>query len=127
MTQLTELASFYLYCAVRFLFEQHRESEIDSLIPDIPQFCGVVQDCLYASDMNEDAQRAIFANTIRCLQYVELTDNVCRQELLKTLRFLLSLTVGANYRLVVHSQNVYTLLQALLNVLDTESSFLRWV
>ena len=77
--------------------------------------------------MNEDAQRAIFANTIRCLQYVELTDNVCRQELLKTLRFLLSLTVGANYRLVVHSQNVYTLLQALLNVLDTESSFLRWV
>ena len=52
---------------------------------------------------------------------------MCRQELLKTLRFLLSLTVGANYRLVVHSQNVYTLLQALLNVLDTESSFLRWV
>ncbi|KAM7458890.1 hypothetical protein BLSTO_00355 [Blastocystis sp. subtype 1] len=127
LTELTELSSFYLYCAVRFLFEHGRESEIDSLIPDIPQFCGIVQNCLFSATMAASTQRVLFTNTARCLQYLEVTDDVCRQELLKTVRFLLSLTPGSNFAVLIDCRVVLILLQALLNILDTESSFLNEV
>ena len=126
LTELTELSSFYLYCAVSFLFEHGRESEIDSLIPDIPQFCGIVQNCLFSATMTASTQRVLFTNTARCLQYLEVTDDVCRQELLKTVRFLLSLTPGSNFAVLIDCRVVLILLQALLNILDTESSFLKW-
>lgn len=84
LTQLTSLTSFYLYCYVRYLFEQQREQEIDFLIPDIPSFCDIVR-----SASENASQPQVFFALERCLQYLDISDPACKDAVLQLLRQLL--------------------------------------
>ena len=114
LTQLTSLTSFYLYCFVRFLFEQHREQEIDSLIPDIPSFCDIVR-----SASENASQPQVFFSLERCLQYLDISDPTCKNAILQLLRQLLM-----NPKIT--TEEASALLSALLNLLDDENAFLRY-
>lgn len=122
---ISTLRSFYLYSLVRFLFEQKHESEIDTLIPDIPQFCEKVRDCAKIVEMDKSIQAIVFRNYIRCLQYIDVSDDICRSIVLNLIRHLFSLPSGNQIDLIINSQNVHILLQSLLNILDSEFAFIR--
>ena len=115
LTQLTSLTSFYLYCYVRYLFEQQREQEIDFLIPDIPSFCDIVR---FASE--NASQPQVFFALERCLQYLDISDPACKDAVLQLLRQLL-----VNPKIT--TEEASALLSALLNLLDDENAFLRYV
>ena len=115
LTQLTSLTSFYLYCYVRYLFEQQREQEIDFLIPDIPSFCAIVR-----SASENASQPQVFFALERCLQYLDISDPACKDAVLQLLRQLL-----VNPKIT--TEEVSALLSALLNLLDDENAFLRYV
>ena len=121
LTQLSSYTSFYLYAIVRYLFEQKRESSIDDFIPDIPAFCNLISSSAF--DLSTDCR--VFRNLLRCLQYLEVSDAVCKTEVLKVIRYLLSIPVGIREDLVVQEEHVHVLLQALLNLVDSEPAFLR--
>lgn len=115
LTQLTSLTSFYLYCYVRYLFEQQREQEIDFLIPDIPSFCDIVR-----SASENASQPQVFFALERCLQYLDISDPACKDAVLQLLRQLL-----VNPKIT--TEEASALLSALLNLLDDENAFLRYV
>lgn len=115
LTQLTSLTSFYLYCYVRYLFEQQREQEIDCLIPDIPSFCAIVR-----SASENASQPQVFFALERCLQYLDISDPACKDAVLQLLRQLL-----VNPKIT--TEEASALLSALLNLLDDENAFLRYV
>ena len=115
LTQLTSLTSFYLYCYVRYLFEQQREQEIDFLIPDIPSFCAIVR-----SASENASQPQVFFALERCLQYLDISDPACKDAVLQLLRQLL-----VNPKIT--TEEASALLSALLNLLDDENAFLRYV
>lgn len=115
LTQLTSLTSFYLYCYVRYLFEQQREQEIDFLIPDIPSFCDIVR-----SASENASQPQVFFALERCLQYLDISDPACKDAVLQLLRQLL-----VNQKIT--TEEASALLSALLNLLDDENAFLRYV
>ena len=115
LTQLTSLTSFYLYCYVRYLFEQQREQEIDFLIPDIPSFCDIVR-----SASENVSQPQVFFALERCLQYLDISDPACKDAVLQLLRQLL-----VNPKIT--TEEASALLSALLNLLDDENAFLRYV
>ena len=115
LTQLTSLTSFYLYCYVRYLFEQQREQEIDCLIPDIPSFCAIVR-----SASENASQPQVFFALERCLQYLDISDPACKDAVLQLLRQLL-----VNPKIA--TEEASALLSALLNLLDDENAFLRYV
>ena len=115
LTQLTSLTSFYLYCYVRYLFEQQREQEIDVLIPDIPSFCDIVR-----SASENASQPQVFFALERCLQYLDISDPACKDAVLQLLRQLL-----VNPKIT--TEEASALLSALLNLLDDENAFLRYV
>ena len=115
LTQLTSLTSFYLYCYVRYLFEQQREQEIDFLIPDIPSFCAIVR-----SASENASQPQVFFALERCLQYLDISDPACKDAVLQLLRQLL-----VNPKIT--TEEASALLSALLNLLDDQNAFLRYV
>ena len=115
LTQLTSLTSFYLYCYVRYLFEQQREQEIDFLIPDIPSFCDIVR-----SASENASQPQVFFALERCLQYLDISDPACKDAVLQLLRQLL-----VNPKIT--TEEASALLSALLNLLDDENAFLMYV
>lgn len=121
---MTSLTSFYLYNAIRFYFEHQCEDAIDQLIEDIPQFCQTIQDTATSTSMDPEVQEAVFTNQIRCLQYLETVDSVCRDELLRVIRFLVSLSPSIHLDLLFKKDTIHTLMQSLLNLLDTEALFL---
>lgn len=121
------LETFYIYSLVRFLFEQKRESEIDRIIPDIPQFCEKIRQSLLRSNSDESSQFLVFRNNIRCLQYLDISDDMCRSHILNLIRSLFSLHVENRTDLIINFDNVHILLQSLLNVFDSDLSFLRFV
>lgn len=121
VSQLTSLTSFYLYSAVRYFFEHQLESSIDQLISDVPVFCGHIRD----SVSSEDTDKIVFRNMIQCLQYLDVSDEICKNEILHLVRHILSIPAGVRMDLVIESDHVHVLLQALLNLLDGEASFLR--
>lgn len=121
VTQLTSLTSFYLYSAVRYFFENQLESSIDRLISDVPIFCGIIRDAV----SSEDTDKIVFRNMIQCLQYLDVSDEICKNEILHLVRHIFAIPTGIRMDLVIDSEHVHMLLQALLNLLDGEASFLR--
>ena len=120
------LETFYVYSLVRFLFEQKRESEIDRIIPDIPSFCEKIKQSLLRSNADESSQFQVFRNHIRCLQYLDISDDMCRSHILNLIRSLFSLNVENRTDLIINFENVHILLQSLLNVFDSDLSFLKY-
>lgn len=122
--QLSTLTSFYLYCCTRFYFEHEHNTEIDSLVTDIPQFCHSIRELAVSTTMSSSIQQVVFRNQIRCLQYLDTLDSVCREEILSLIRFFLTLSSSVQIDLVINQENVFLLLQALLGLLDKETLFL---
>lgn len=122
--QLSTLTSFFLYCCTRFYFEHEHNTEIDSLIPDIPQFCHSIRELAISTTVSSSIQQVVFLNQIRCLQYLDTLDSVCREEILSIIRFFLTLPSSVPVDLIINQENVFLLLQALLDLLDTENLFL---
>ena len=125
---ISSISSFFLYNIIRFYYEHQQEYEIDQeverLIPDIPLFCRAIRELSMCTTMDLDVQEVIFLNVVRCLQFLDCGDNVCRDEILKLVRFLLSLSQSVQLRLILKQETVYALMQAVLNLLDTEALFL---
>lgn len=121
LPQLSSYTSFYLYAIVRFFFEQNLESNIDQYIPDIPGFCNLITSSLF----ERSTDCSVYRNLIRCLQYLEVSDAVCKNEVLKVIRYILAVPYGIREDLVVEEEHVHVLLQALLNLTDSEPMFLR--
>lgn len=94
------------------------------MIDDIPQFCQSIQATATSTSMDPAVQEDVFTNQIRCLQYLETVDSVCRDELLRLIRFLVSLDPTIQIELLFNNDTIHALLQGLLGLLDTEALFL---
>lgn len=75
---------------------------------------------------SEDTDKIVFRNMIQCLQYLDVSDEICKNEILHLVRHILSNSRGSSYGLGDRIRPcTLVLLQALLNLLDGEASFLR--
>ena len=123
--ELTPLTSFFLYYSLRFAFEHQQENGIDQLIGDIPQFCNSVKDFASNQTIDFSIQQQIFYNQIRCLQYLDTTDEVCRNAILSLIRSLLTVSSTFQKELILNNSIIHSLLQTLLGLLDIESLFIQ--